>query len=128
MTHVRPSVGGMSLNAVSFGMNWSPLVMSTGVMMGMRAALSMFIGATVGWGLLSPWLVSHHVVATLEFSSLPVLAGLAGAGHADGGQPVAAADGLAPDRARRAGHGRAGRGAPRRATRPGPGRTRGLPL
>ncbi|HSS40286.1 MAG TPA: OPT family oligopeptide transporter [Polyangia bacterium] len=69
MTMFGISVGGMSLNAVSFGMNWSPLVMSTGVMMGMRAALSMFIGAAVGWGLLSPWLVSHHVVATLDFSS-----------------------------------------------------------
>ncbi|HVV16122.1 MAG TPA: OPT family oligopeptide transporter [Polyangia bacterium] len=69
MTMFGISVGGMSLNAVSFGMSWSPLVMSTGVMMGLRAALSMFLGAVVGWGLLSPWLVNHHVIATLEFSS-----------------------------------------------------------
>ena len=54
MTMFGISVGGMSLNAVSFGMNWSPLVMSTGVMMGLRAALSMFVGASVGWGLSRP--------------------------------------------------------------------------
>ncbi|MES1207454.1 MAG: OPT family oligopeptide transporter [Pseudomonadota bacterium] len=69
MTMFGLSVGGLSLNAVSFGMNWSPLVMSTGIMMGTRAAVSMFIGAVVGWGLLSPWLVNHHVIASLEFSS-----------------------------------------------------------
>ena len=69
MTMFGISVGGMSLNAVSFGMNWSPLVMSTGIMMGMRAALSMFVGAAIAWGILSPWLVTHHVIAALEFSS-----------------------------------------------------------
>jgi OPT family oligopeptide transporter len=69
MTMFGLSVGGMSLNAVSFGMSWSPLVMSTGVMMGFRAVLSMFLGATIGWGVLSPWLVNHHVIATLDYAS-----------------------------------------------------------
>src|SRR6185312_13308600 len=63
------TAGGLSLNAISFGLSWSPMVMSIGIMMGLRAALSMFIGATIAWAGLAPWLVRHHVVATLEFSS-----------------------------------------------------------
>jgi uncharacterized oligopeptide transporter (OPT) family protein len=69
MTLFGLSVGGLSLNAVSFGMSWSPLVMSTGIMMGFRAAFSMFLGAGLAWGLLAPWLVGHHVIASLGFSS-----------------------------------------------------------
>jgi len=63
------TAGGLSLNAVSFGLSWSPMVMSIGIMMGLRAALSMFIGATIAWAGLAPWLVGHHVVARLEFSA-----------------------------------------------------------
>lgn len=69
MTLFGITVGGLSLNTVSFGMSWSPLVMSTGIMMGLRAALSMFIGASIGWGMLAPWLVQHHVLARLDFST-----------------------------------------------------------
>jgi uncharacterized oligopeptide transporter (OPT) family protein len=63
------TAGGLSLNAVSFGLSWSPMVMSIGIMMGLRAALSMFLGATIAWAGLAPWLVQHHVVATLDFST-----------------------------------------------------------
>lgn len=69
MTMFGISAWGLSLNGVSFGMSWSPLVMSIGVMMGLRAALSMFVGAAIAWGGLAPWLVRHHLVATLDFSS-----------------------------------------------------------
>ncbi len=69
MTMFGLTAGGLSLNAVSFGMSWSPMVMSIGIMMGLRAALSMFGGAVVGWGLLAPWLVRHQVVAKLDYGS-----------------------------------------------------------
>jgi uncharacterized oligopeptide transporter (OPT) family protein len=61
------TVGGVSLNAVSFGMSWSPLVAATGAMMGLRAALSLMIGAGICWGMLVPWLWRNHVIAELSF-------------------------------------------------------------
>ncbi|HXJ20460.1 MAG TPA: OPT family oligopeptide transporter [Polyangia bacterium] len=68
MTLFGLTVGGVSLNAVSFGMNWSPMVGAMGVMMGLRAALSMLIGATIGWGMLVPWLARNHIVKEVSFS------------------------------------------------------------
>jgi uncharacterized oligopeptide transporter (OPT) family protein len=68
MTLFGLTVGGVSLNAVSFGMNWSPMVGAMGVMMGLRAALSMVIGATIGWGMLVPWLARNHIVKEISFS------------------------------------------------------------
>jgi len=69
MTLFGLTVGGVSLNAVSFGISWSPLVAATGVMMGLRGAVSMIIGATVGWGVLVPWLARNRIVTELSFSS-----------------------------------------------------------
>jgi uncharacterized oligopeptide transporter (OPT) family protein len=69
MTMFGLTVGGVSLNAVSFGMSWSPLMAATGVMMGLRGALSMMAGAVIGWGLLVPWLARSQIVTDLGFTS-----------------------------------------------------------
>ncbi len=69
MTMFGLTVGGVSLDAVSFGMSWSPLVAATGVMMGLRGAVSMMLGAGIGWGLLVPWLVRNNILTELSFSS-----------------------------------------------------------
>jgi uncharacterized oligopeptide transporter (OPT) family protein len=67
MTLFGVTVAGVSLNAVSFGMSWSPLVCAVGAMMGLRTAASMMIGATVGWGVLVPWLARNHVITEISF-------------------------------------------------------------
>jgi uncharacterized oligopeptide transporter (OPT) family protein len=67
MTMFGLTVGGVSLNAVSFGMSWSPLLAATGIMMGLRAAVSMMLSAAIGWGLLVPWLARNHIVTDLSF-------------------------------------------------------------
>jgi uncharacterized oligopeptide transporter (OPT) family protein len=62
-------VAGVSLSSLTVAMNWSPLVISTGVMMGIRGAASMALGATVSWVLLAPWLVHSGLVASASFSA-----------------------------------------------------------
>jgi putative OPT family oligopeptide transporter len=63
------AIAGVSLTTLTVGMNWSPLLMSTGVMMGMRGAISMAIGAAISWMVLAPWLIRSGIVATASFSS-----------------------------------------------------------
>jgi putative OPT family oligopeptide transporter len=69
-TLLAETVGGVAAGTLTFGVSWSPLMASTGVLMGLRAATSMAIGAVVGWGVLAPWLVRHHVVSEVSYSGL----------------------------------------------------------
>jgi putative OPT family oligopeptide transporter len=57
------AVLGVSLASLTVGVSWSPLLVSTGVLMGFRNAISMLIGAFVSWLCLAPWLVSSHIVS-----------------------------------------------------------------
>jgi putative OPT family oligopeptide transporter len=63
------ALGGVSLAALTVGMSWSPLLLSTGVMMGFRAALSLAIGAAIAWVGLAPWLIRTHLVADTSFGA-----------------------------------------------------------
>jgi uncharacterized oligopeptide transporter (OPT) family protein len=63
------AVGGVSLAALTVGMSWSPLLLSTGVMMGIRAGLSMALGAAIAWMGLAPWLVRSHIVKEASFAA-----------------------------------------------------------
>jgi uncharacterized oligopeptide transporter (OPT) family protein len=49
-------------------MSWSPLLFSTGVMMGIRSAASMALGAAIAWLGLAPWLVRTQIVQNASFS------------------------------------------------------------
>jgi putative OPT family oligopeptide transporter len=63
------AIAGISMGALTLGMNWSPLLVSIGIMMGLRAAFSMMLGATISWVVLAPWLVRSGIVATAGFST-----------------------------------------------------------
>jgi uncharacterized oligopeptide transporter (OPT) family protein len=63
------AIAGVSMAALTLGMNWSPLLVSTGAMMGLRAAFSMAGGAVLAWVVLAPWLIRSGIVATAEFSA-----------------------------------------------------------
>jgi uncharacterized oligopeptide transporter (OPT) family protein len=62
-------IGGVSLGALTVGMSWSPLMLSTGVMMGIRAAASMALGSAIAWIGLAPWLVRTQIVREGSFSA-----------------------------------------------------------
>jgi OPT family oligopeptide transporter len=56
-------VAGTSLASLTVGLFPSPLMISTGMLIGERAALSLLAGAVVGWVILAPRLVQAGVVA-----------------------------------------------------------------
>ena len=62
------AIGGVSLGALTVGMSWSPLLLSTGVMMGIRAAASMALGSAIAWLGLAPWLVRTQIAKHAAFS------------------------------------------------------------
>jgi putative OPT family oligopeptide transporter len=62
------AIMGVSLASLSVGMSWSPLLVSTGVLMGVRSALSMLLGGVVFWVVIAPWLVRSHIVPGAGFS------------------------------------------------------------
>jgi uncharacterized oligopeptide transporter (OPT) family protein len=63
------AIGGVSLGALTVGMSWSPLLLSTGVMMGIRAAASMALGSAIAWLGLAPWLVRTQIVKEASFAA-----------------------------------------------------------
>jgi uncharacterized oligopeptide transporter (OPT) family protein len=68
-TPIAGAIGGISLAALTVGISWSPLLVSTGVMMGLRAGLSMALGAAIAWLGLAPWLVHAHIVKQAGFEA-----------------------------------------------------------
>jgi uncharacterized oligopeptide transporter (OPT) family protein len=69
VTAIGGAVGGASLAALTVGMSWSPLLLSTGVMMGIRSAASLALGAAIAWVGLAPWLVRTHAVEGASFAA-----------------------------------------------------------
>jgi uncharacterized oligopeptide transporter (OPT) family protein len=57
------AVLGVSLASLTVGVSWSPLLASTGLLIGFRSAVSMLISGFVSWVCIAPWLVRNHVVA-----------------------------------------------------------------
>jgi uncharacterized oligopeptide transporter (OPT) family protein len=62
------AIGGVSVAALTVGMSWSPLLLSTGVMMGIRTAASMALGSAIAWLGVAPWLVRTHIAKQAAFS------------------------------------------------------------
>ncbi|SET02708.1 oligopeptide transporter, OPT superfamily [Myxococcus fulvus] len=64
------TVGGASAASLTWGLAWSPMLVAVGMMAGLHLGLSMLLGALVGWGVLSPWLVSTGAVKEAGFDAL----------------------------------------------------------
>jgi uncharacterized oligopeptide transporter (OPT) family protein len=62
------AIMGVSLANLAVGVSWTPLLVSTGVLMGFRSAFSMLVGGVVFWVGVAPWLVRSHIVAGPGFS------------------------------------------------------------
>jgi uncharacterized oligopeptide transporter (OPT) family protein len=59
---------GVSLASLTVGVSWSPLLLSTGVLMGFRNAFSMLLGGIVTWIGVAPWLVRSGIVTGPGFT------------------------------------------------------------
>ena len=53
------SVGSASMTNLTFGFDPSLLMVGIGGLIGMRAGASMLLGAVVGWGVLTPWVIEQ---------------------------------------------------------------------
>jgi putative OPT family oligopeptide transporter len=74
-TFVPPlAIGGLAAGALTLGVSTSPLLLSTGVLVGSRAAASMVLGAVLAWAVLGPAAVRAGLVPQAGYAALvPVL-------------------------------------------------------
>ncbi len=67
---VPGSIAGISTTVLSLGVSVSPLMFSTGLLIGLRAGASMLLGSTVAWACLAPLIVRFGIVADAEYGTL----------------------------------------------------------
>ncbi|TPV94462.1 MAG: peptide transporter [Myxococcales bacterium FL481] len=67
---VPAQLGAVSLASLGVGVGASPLLMATGVLMGIRGGLSFVAGSVVAWLVLAPKLLAWEAVAKPEFISM----------------------------------------------------------
>ncbi len=65
---VSAVVAGVTLSSITVGISWSPLMVSTGMLMGERAAFSMLGGAILGWVILAPQIIHAGLIPSASFS------------------------------------------------------------
>lgn len=68
-TMLPGAIAGISAASLTLGINWSPLMASTGMFMGMRNAASLLIGAVITWGVIAPRLVTSGIVQGAGYSA-----------------------------------------------------------
>jgi uncharacterized oligopeptide transporter (OPT) family protein len=59
---------GTTLSSITVGLSWSPLLVSTGMFMGERAAFSMLAGGAVSWIGLAPWMIRLGAIPKATFA------------------------------------------------------------
>jgi putative OPT family oligopeptide transporter len=67
VTTFGTTLAGVSTVALTLGFSWSPLMVSTGLIMGVRSSVSMLIGSVVTWVVLAPWLLRSRIVTSASF-------------------------------------------------------------
>lgn len=56
------AIGRFSLEQLSLGIYWSPLVVGIGLLIGIRIGVSLLLGAAAGWVVLGPLLATNNVI------------------------------------------------------------------
>lgn len=67
---VPAAVVGSRLAPFGLGVSVSPILVGTGVIMGLRGGLSLFAGSVVAWTILAPWLKDRGMVEAADFPSV----------------------------------------------------------
>ncbi len=63
-------IAGIAAESLGFGLNWSPLLLGTGLLIGERNGLSLLFGTVVAWGALAPFAIHSGFASSVEFSVL----------------------------------------------------------
>ena len=64
------AIAGVAVASLTIGMNWSPLLVSTGAMIGPTAGVSVLLGGALSWMVLSPQLLKAGIVKEAAFGPL----------------------------------------------------------
>jgi uncharacterized oligopeptide transporter (OPT) family protein len=64
------AIAGIATSALTIGLSVSPLVFSTGAMLGLRMSASMLLGAGIAYLGLAPWLLGSGIVREVGFGPL----------------------------------------------------------
>jgi uncharacterized oligopeptide transporter (OPT) family protein len=64
------AIGGIAVASLSLGISWSPLLVSTGAIVGPRAGASVLLGGGIAWAVLAPWLLRAGIVREAAFGAL----------------------------------------------------------
>jgi uncharacterized oligopeptide transporter (OPT) family protein len=65
-----PAPGALSASAIGLGIDWSPLLLGTGALIGARGAITMLCGAALAWLAIAPLLVARGIVASPDYPAL----------------------------------------------------------
>jgi uncharacterized oligopeptide transporter (OPT) family protein len=69
-TFLPGKISGIGFNQLMVGVNWSPLFLGVGMLIGPRIGLSLFIGVVAAWGVLAPVLVTNGIIETVSYPAL----------------------------------------------------------
>jgi uncharacterized oligopeptide transporter (OPT) family protein len=64
------TIAGIAVARLTFGVSWSPLLLSTGALVGLRGGASLLLGGGLAWGVLAPWLLNAGIVREAEYGPL----------------------------------------------------------
>ncbi len=70
VTSLPGSLAGFSMEQLSLGVYWSPLVLGIGLLIGLKIGLSLLLGGLLTWGVFGPWLVNAHVIDKLSHTEV----------------------------------------------------------
>jgi len=62
ITNLPLTIGQYALQPIRLGLNWSPMLVGVGFLVGARIGVSLLLGAIIGWMVLGPILADAHVI------------------------------------------------------------------
>jgi len=62
ITNLPLTIGQYALQQVRLALNWSPMLLGVGFLVGARIGVSLLLGAIIGWMVLGPILADAHVI------------------------------------------------------------------
>jgi uncharacterized oligopeptide transporter (OPT) family protein len=66
LTGLPVTVGQYGLQQIRFGLNWSPMLIGVGFLIGTRIAISLLLGGLAAWVVLGPMLADAHIIESFS--------------------------------------------------------------
>ncbi len=70
LTAIPLSISKFSFESLSLGIYTSPMILSVGLLVGIRIGISLLIGAILSWGIIGPILVDRQIIENIGHSEI----------------------------------------------------------